>query len=309
MLHAFSFGDSPIVYSLALCERIMTSIHKAIFHLAIFTTLSSCSPAADKPLDKPVLDPVLLKTFVEELVEIKPGTDPYPTTFQMGSPTGPQSELPVHVVTMSGPFSIAKFEVPQNLYQAVMGHNPSRWQGPRNSAESMTSVEAREFCSRLTQALQDAKLIGADEVIRLPTEAEWEYCCRAGTTTAYSFGDAAQGTADVAPQASLLDKYAWHTGNAAGNDPAVGALAPNPWGLYDMHGYLWEYCEDKWHETYTDAPAASFPAWEGEGRLGVLRGGSWKDSYDHLRSSSRSKVAQIFRDDAVGFRCVKARTD
>ena len=174
----------------------------------------------------------LLKTFVEELVLITPGEGKFPASFQMGAKEGGDaSEQPQHEVAFKYKFAIAKYEMPQNLYEAVMGTNPSRWKGPRNSVEMMSWKEANDFCQKITQQLRDRKLIGADEVIRLPTEAEWEYCCRAGTTTKYSFGDEAQQPGDVAPKATRLGEYGWHTGNAAGNDPPVGALKPNPWGL------------------------------------------------------------------------------
>src|SRR5690606_26052424 len=201
-------------------------------------------------------------------------------------------------------------EVPQNLYEAVMGDNPSRWKGPRNSAEMMTWQQANSFCETITQRLQKATLIGADEVIRLPSEAEWEYCCRAGTTTAYSFGDKATAAGDTGNQASLLDPYAWHTGNAAGNDPAVGALKPNAWGLYDMHGYLREFTADVWHADYTGAPTdgGARPSAVGKSlRQIVVRGGSWKDPWPDLRSASRRPFEVSGRDDAVGFRCVRVR--
>jgi formylglycine-generating enzyme required for sulfatase activity len=249
----------------------------------------------------------LLETFVAEFVTITPGTPSFPQTFVMGSPARPE-EQPVHEVTLAGPFAIARYEVPQNVYEAVMGQNPSRWVGPRNSVEMITWKEADEFCRRMTALLQERQLIAADEVVRLPTEAEWEYCCRAGTTTAYSFGDAAQGPDDTDPIATRLDQYGWHTGNAAGNDPPVGALAPNPWGLFDIHGYLWEFCLDDWHETFLGAPA------DGTARAAstpqpakVIRGGSWKDTHVDLRSSSRRRHETQARDDAVGFRCVRSR--
>lgn len=116
----------------------------------------------------------LLKTFVSELVEITPGTGKFPKSFKMGSDAGPKSEQPAHHVTLQHKFSIAKYEVPQNLYEAVMGENPSRWKGKRNSVEMMTFMEATEFCTRLTNLLREQKLISDDEVIRLPTEVEWE---------------------------------------------------------------------------------------------------------------------------------------
>jgi formylglycine-generating enzyme required for sulfatase activity len=235
----------------------------------------------------------LLETFRSEFVLITPGEGKFPKSYRRGSEAVP-NERPVKEVTIPKPFMMAKYEVPQNLFELVMGHNPSRWKGPRNSAEMMTFAEAEDFCRRITSDLQKAKLIGATQVIRLPTEAEWEYCCRAGTDTAYSFGDEARGPGDEGTKATLLDPYAWHTGNAAGNDPAVGALKPNPWGLYDMHGYLWEYCIDPWKADYSAAPVDDR----------TIRGGSWKDRFSDLRSASRKRIAADQRDDAVGFRCV-----
>jgi formylglycine-generating enzyme required for sulfatase activity len=266
---------------------------------------AATAPAADPPKSKD-----LLKTFVEELVEIRPdGAEGFPKTYRRGSSASP-TEQPVVEVTLTRPFWIAKYEVPQNLYEQVMGTNPSRWKGPRNSVEMMTWQEAQEFCVRLTARLKELKLIAEDEVIRLPTEAEWEYCCRAGTDTAYSFGDEARNKGDAGNAATILNAYAWHTGNAAGNDPAVGALKPNPWGLYDMHGYLWEFCADDWAPDYKQAPVDG-SAYHGQATDDktphVIRSGSWKDPWSDLRSSSRRQIGPGDRDDAVGFRCVKSK--
>lgn len=256
---------------------------------------------------------VLLETFIQELVEITPGEGKFPKSFRMGSSEGPTSERPVHEVTFTRPFAIAKYEVPQNLYAAVMGNNPSKWKGVRNSAEMMTSTDALTFCDKLTQELRTRKLIPKDELIRLPSEAEWEYCCRAGTDTAYSFGEMAQAAGDDVKQnqASILDRYGWHTGNAAGNDPPVGALKPNAWGLYDMHGYLWEFTLDAWQTNYEQSQADGSPQRtktenDSSGEV-TIRGGSWKDRFPELRSASRKKFPRDHADDAVGFRCVKAR--
>ncbi len=258
---------------------------------------------AQEPADKTV---ELLKTFVDEFVAITPGEGKFPATFQMGSKGEPNGQ-PVHEVALKSKFAIARYEVPQNLYQAVMGKNPSRWKGPRNSVELMSWEEANQFCRKITEALRQNKLIAQDEVIRLPTEAEWEYCCRAGTTTRYSFGDEARAEGDQDKKASILNKYGWHTGNAAGNDPPVGALKPNPWGLYDMHGYLWEFTADGWSDDYSKAPAdgTAVPA---DSKTIVLRSGSWKDPYDKLTSSTRRKYKIDDGDDAVGFRCVKSKS-
>lgn len=250
----------------------------------------------------------LIETFVEEFVPITPGHDKFPGEFRMGETTGDSNGPSGRVITMKRPFGMARYEVPQNLYEAVMGSNPSRWKGPRNSVEMMTWDDANTFCQKVTRMAHEQKLIDETELIRLPTEAEWEYCCRAGTTTRYSFGDAAQGQEDKSPKATILSEYGWHTGNAAGNDPPVGALKPNPWGLYDMHGYLWELTADAWSpnqkETKTDDP--SEPVNE-DTKAVVIRGGSWKDNYEKLTSASRLGLKRTGMDDAVGFRCVKAK--
>ncbi len=244
-------------------------------------------------------EPDPLAVFAKEFVAITPGEGKFPAVYEMGAKDKAVSQ-PVHEVRLKEAFHLAKYEVPQNLYQQVMGTNPSRWKGPRNSVEMLTPADARTFCEKATQLLRDRKLIGDNEEIRLPTEAEWEYCCRAGTTTRYSFGDQAQSPGGVGKQAKLLDKYAWHTSNAAGNDPPVGALAPNPWGLYDMHGYLSEICSDSWRVDYAETTKPT------EDGAVVIRGGSWADDYTQLTSAARSSFASDGRDEAVGFRCVKA---
>jgi formylglycine-generating enzyme required for sulfatase activity len=254
----------------------------------------------------------LLKLFMDELVDVTPGEGKFPKSFRMGSESGGPTEQPVHEVTFTYSFAIARYEVPQNLYEAVMGINPSKWKGQRNAAEMMTFADAVQFCGKLTDLLQQHQLIGKDDVIRLPTEAEWEYCCRAGTKTAYSFGDEARKLEDTDKNAaSLLNAYGWHTGNAAGNDPPVGALKPNPWGLYDMHGYLWEFTLDDWSPNYEEAPtdgsARRVERDDAQPAHVVLRGGSWKNRYPELRSSARISFPRDRGDDAVGIRCVKSR--
>lgn len=216
----------------------------------------------------------LLKTFREEFIAVTPGEGKFPKTFQMGEGTK------TFEVTLKSSFSIAKYEVPQNLWEAVMGSNPSKWKGKRNSVEMLSLAEAQDFCRKATEQMRATKLIEAGQEIRLPTEEEWEYTARAGTKTKYSFGDDAKD----------INDFAWHHGNAAGNDPPVGAKKPNAWGLYDVHGYLWEW-------TIADKAA--------EG-TGILRGGSWKDDADKLTSSFRRVEKASLQDDAVGLRCVLA---
>jgi formylglycine-generating enzyme required for sulfatase activity len=239
----------------------------------------------------------LLKTFRGEFIAVAPGEGKFPAEFTMGDDSAGQSERPAHRVKLARKFQIARYEVPQNLWQAVMGDNPSRWKGPRNSVEMLSFADAQEFCRKATELMRAAKLIAADENIRLPSEAEWEYAARAGTKTRYSFGD----------DAAELNDYGWHHGNAAGNDPPVGAKKPNAWKLYDVHGYLWEWCADSWHDDYEGAPADG-SAWMAGGadKQAVLRGGSWKDDADKLTSSFRRAADKQLKDDAVGLRCVLA---
>ncbi len=248
----------------------------------------------------------LLNRFVGEFVRITPGQDTFPAKFVRGDQTGPEEERPAQEITLSKPFSIAKYEMPQNLYEAVMGTNPSRWKGPRNSVEMMSWHDANACCQKLTKLLQERKLIAVDEEIRLPTETEWEYACRAGTKTRYGFGDDIRRTDDPPQKNSILDEYGWYTGNAAGNDPPVGALKPNAWGLYDMHGYLSEFTSDSWTKDYQGINASARPPQDKKEPI-VLRSGSWKDKAERLTSAGRRAFDQDQRDDAVGFRCVLAK--
>ncbi len=257
--------------------------------MALFTVMATMAadPAADQS--------ELLKTFREEFVLISPGNGPFPASFSMGSQQGGGNDSPAHRVTFKGPFYIARYEATQNLYEAVMGVNPSKWKGERNSVEMLSFDDAVEFCKRATGRMRKAGLITANQAVRLPSEAEWEYAARAGTDTAYSFGDAAKD----------IDAFGWHRGNAKDNDPPVGAKKPNAWKLYDVHGYLWEWCSDAWHDDYQKAPAdGSVWAKGGDAKRRVLRGGSWKDNPEKLTSRFRRAVDGTTKDDAVGFRCV-----
>lgn len=261
----------------------------------MYALVAVCLLAA-APEAKPLDTAALLKTFREEFVAITPGTGKFPAQVEVVD--GKRTR------TLKAPaaYQIAKYEVPQNLWEAVMGANPSRWKGPRNSVEMLSFDEAQAFCRRATQLMRAAKLIEPSQEVRLPTEVEWEYAARAGASTRYSFGD------DVKD----LDAYAWHTGNAAGNDPPVGAKAPNPWGLYDMHGYLWEWCADDWQADVAQLPPDGRPyrsaAGDKTAKDGVLRSGSWKDKADQLGSASRRRADATLRDDAVGLRCVLSKT-
>lgn len=265
---------------------------KLLFIAAILATaFGACNCKAAEPTAEQL---ELLKTFRDEFVPITPGKEGFPAEFTMGS-EGEKNEQPAHAVKMTRPFSIARYEVPQNLWQALMGDNPSKWKGKRNSVEMLSYDDAVKFCATATELMRTAGLIKGTESIRLPSEAEWEYATRAGTKTRYSFGDDPRD----------LNDYGWHTGNAAGNDPPVGAKRANAWKLHDTHGYLWEWCADPWHANYEGAPADG-SVWmkDGDAKQRVLRSGSWKDKADRLTSTARRAGAVDLKDDAVGLRCV-----
>ncbi len=212
-------------------------------------------------------------------------------TFLMGTESTAHTTLersrPVHTVTIGRDFYIGRYEVTQAQWQAVMGDNPSGFSGDDLPVESVSWFEAVEFCETLSAAT------GYD--IRLPTEAQWEYACRAGTTTAYSFGDDAAGLPD----------YAWYTDTGEFMTHEVGAKLPNFWNLFDMHGNALEWCEDVWHADYTDAPSDE-AAWstDGDPASRVLRGGGWYSPEHNLRSDYRFKYRADGRYHGIGFRVV-----
>ncbi|MEP7338530.1 MAG: formylglycine-generating enzyme family protein, partial [Acidobacteriota bacterium] len=212
--------------------------------------------------------------------------------FLMGSEVD-SSEQPIHRVIIS-PFFIGKFQITQSQWQAVMGKNPSRLKGDKLPVESVSWNDAVEFCQRLSSAKK------TDRAYRLPTEAEWEYACRSGSTDKYCFGN----------DEDLLEQYAWYDKNSGSTTHQVGEKKANDFGLYDMHGNVWEWCEDVWHTDYTDSPTDG-SAWLSGGDSGfrVLRGGSWVNYGYFCRSSLRNSLRPGDRDFYMGFRVVvSART-
>lgn len=204
--------------------------------------------------------------------------------FQMGSTTGGADEGPVHRVRISKPFYLSKYEVTQAQWEAVMGTQPSKFRGDANRPVANVSwEEAQEFLRKLNAQEGGRKY-------RLPTEAEWEYAARAGSTTAYSFGD----------DARQLGEYAWYDQNAGGTTHPVGQKRPNAWGLYDMHGNVWEWVQD-WKGAYT-AGAAEDPTGPSTGALRVIRGGSWYFPAQFVRAAYRLWYVPGYRVGDLGFR-------
>ncbi len=213
-----------------------------------------------------------------------------PGEFAMGSPAsepGRDDNETQHRVKITNLFYLSAHEVTQAQYERVMGNNPSpsRRKGATKPVETVNWREAVAFCGKLSER----EGVG----YRLPTEAEWEYACRAGATTAYSFGD------DV----SQLGKYAWHSGNST---HPVGGLRPNAWGLFDMHGNVWEWCHDR-YAPYERLQVVSDPIGPAEGsRVNrVLRGGALSHRPRFVRAANRSDGPPDNRDPNVGFRLAR----
>ena len=283
-----------------------------ILFLMLLSTLSAvmfCGTQLSADEKEPVIADrlQLLKTFRSEFISITPGTKKFPQEFDFGPSS--KTQITAGRTTLTENFEIAKFETYQGLYESVTGENPSRWKGARNSVDRATIEGATEFCQKATLLMREAGLIDSDQVVRLPTEVEWEYCCKAGTSTLYSFGENAQKDSDTGFKASVLAEFAWHFENSPGNDPEVGVLKPNPWGLYDMHGYVWELCSDNWTESLTEVAMTPHQPHRNadDTTTFAMRGGSWKDKFVVHRSSSRRQHLTLATDDTIGFRCVLAK--
>jgi len=226
--------------------------------------------------------------------------------FTMGDKDEP--DAPLHEVSLS-PFYMDKYLVTQEQYERVMGDNPSRWKQPKNPVESVRWSDAVKFCnarSRL-EGLEPCYSLETWECnfdangYRLPTEAEWERACRAGAKTAYFFGDSAAQLAD----------YAWFDKNSGGHPQPVGQKKPNAWGLYDICGNLWQWCNDFYGVDYYGQSPQQDPRGPKEGDTRVVRGGAWKFSGDNCRCGYRYNenpgyVDVCFGYDIYGFRCVRS---
>jgi len=215
-------------------------------------------------------------------------------SFQMGSPSSESGhsddEGPVHSVELDG-FWMGKYEVTQEQYEAVMEKNPSNFKGAKNPVEMVSWNDATDFCRKLTDKVGRAS--SPAKSFRLPTEAEWEYACRAGSTTRFCFGDSD----------SNLGDYAWYTANSGSKTHPVGEKKANEWGLYDMHGNVWEWCGD-WYADKYGAGSAKNPQGASSGECRVLRGGSWNGDPHRCRSADRGRSDPTGTNNGSGFRVV-----
>ncbi|MES1980846.1 MAG: formylglycine-generating enzyme family protein [Pseudomonadota bacterium] len=213
-----------------------------------------------------------------EMVVVPPGS------FEMGSNKG-ADESPVHRVTIDRAFALGKIKVTQGQWKEIMGNNPSDNQscGDHCPVDNVSWSDAQEFIRKLNAR--------TGKQYRLPSEAEWEYACRAGHHQEYCGGD-------------NVDSVAWYAGNSGNAIHASAAKRANAWGLYDMSGNIWEWVEDSWHDSYHGAPADG-SAWQGDGVRRVLRSGAWYLMPHYVRAASRSRVEPVSREYGLGFRVAR----
>ena len=219
-------------------------------------------------------------------------------SFLMGSPdteTGRRdSEGPQHKVTLK-PFYMSKYPITQEQYQVIMGDNPSHFKGKNRPVERVSWYDATNFCQKLS------KKIGGK--YSLPSESQWEYACRAGTTTPFYFGET------ITPELVNYDgNYTYGDepkGEYRKKTTSVGEFPPNAFGLYDMHGNVWEWCADDFHENYNGAPTDGSVWLNGDKDKSCLRGGSWNGNPSNCRSAYRLDYdRRDGHDDIIGFRLV-----
>ena len=284
---------TPPVSKLFLSYRRDDGAHAAVQRTVQLWQRTRWAVGALVPAALILVIPAFLPSPIPDIafVEIPAGT------FEMGSEYGDSDEIPVHTVTISKPFSMSKYEITQGQWKEVMGTEPWRGEqfvqeGEDYPATDVSWYDADAFARRLDS-------LSGTHHYRLPTEAEWEYAARAGSSTEYSFGD----------EADSLGAYAWYEANASavGEEYAhrVGQKRPNAWGLYDVHGNVWEWVSD-WYASYESSPRTD-PEGPATGSFRVFRGGNFFLAARNARSAYRLRDAPDYHDFILGFRLV--RTD
>ncbi|MEG4146049.1 bifunctional serine/threonine-protein kinase/formylglycine-generating enzyme family protein [Microcoleus sp. Pol12B5] len=220
-------------------------------------------------------------------------------SFVMGSPNTEagrsNNEGPQRTVNIS-PFFMGKYPITQEQWEVVMGNNPSDIKGLKRPVEQVSWNNALEFCQKISQK--------TGKIYRLPSEAEWEYACRAGTTTPFYFGETI--TPNLVNYDGNYPYGAAPKGRYRKQTTDVGSFPPNPFGLYDMHGNVWEWCSDKWHDNYSGAPTDG-SSWEtATDNKRVLRGGSWNNHALYSRSADRDRNSAGYKLRNWGFRVAVA---
>jgi len=244
------------------------------------------NPPADPPpraVDARAIlaEPPLENSIGIELKRLPPGS------FLRGSNNGDPDEMPVHEVRITKPFHLGVHEVTNAQWQKIMGRVPSAWRGNEHPVEQVSWDDAVEFC-RVLSAVPAERAAG--RIYRLPTEAEWEYACRAGTGSDFAFGD----------DRSLLADHGWFSGNSGARTQPVGRKKPNAWGLHDMHGNVWEWCADG-YGPYSSGVVTDPTGWA-TAPVKVVRGGNWGYMFRECRSAKRRSIDPGHRDHYHGFR-------
>lgn len=216
-----------------------------------------------------------------ELVLIPAGS------FVMGSPPelGDGDEGPQHNVTLTRSFYLGKHEVTQAQWQQLMDSNPSHFKGAQRPVDTVSWDDCQRFLGKAAEK--------SGRKFSLPTEAQWEYACRAGTTTHWSFGSKAEAGRE----------FAWMAPNSGGVTHPVGEKKPNAWGVHDLHGNIAEWCADRYANPYPKGDATD-PIGSATGEARVVRGGAWGDHAENIRSAYRSCNGADGAHDGIGFRCV-----
>ncbi|MFA7003964.1 MAG: formylglycine-generating enzyme family protein [Verrucomicrobiia bacterium] len=253
--------------------------------LVSFTTATFAEPAAGQPL---AVD--LGKGVKLEMVWVAPGE------FDMGATNDGDDAKPVHHVKLTKGFWMGKYEVTQEQYEAVTGRNPSGYKGARNPVENVNWSDAVAFATKLN----GMGILPAGAACRLPTEAEWEYACRAGSTTRFYNGNGEVELARIAWYGA--SRVLLYGGNAGKNPHTVGEKEPNKFGIYDMIGNVWEWCSD-WYGPYHGGGAVD-PTGPATGSKRVRRGGAFPNAQGFLGSAPRGASAPLDKVSAFGFRVV-----
>jgi formylglycine-generating enzyme required for sulfatase activity len=269
--------------------------------------MAGCTNNAEKPAVQVEAPKTIATKSGMDMVVIPAGS------FEMGSKRGQADEKPAHTVHIDA-FLMDKTEMTQAVWEKVRGDaplpNPSPTKGPDLPVNNVTWIDAVKLCNARS-LYEGFKPCYDDEArcdfdadgYRLPTEAEWEYACRAGTNTDYSFGN----------DAKKLGDFGWFGDNSGKKTHPVGQKQPNPWGLFDMHGNVAEWCNDVFGKDYYKASPDKNPRGPTDGKQVVVRGGSWKSTSDAARSGYRLGENSGAGDaclapDTLGFRCVRRKS-
>jgi acetoin utilization deacetylase AcuC-like enzyme/formylglycine-generating enzyme required for sulfatase activity len=270
-----------------------------LFVIAVIVSGLSCRKNGDRRDDN--AEPRIIKTKTGiEMVVIPAGW------FEMGGEDGSPDERPVHRVWV-GPFWMDRYEVTQPEFRKYQLPDPSHFKNPKHPLDQINWTDAALYCNERSRAEGLEPAYDEDtwrcnfnaNGYRLPTEAEWEYACRAGTDTKYNFGN----------DSKKLRSYAWFAENSAGKTHPVGQKRPNLWGLYDMHGNVAEWCNEFYADDYSQRTLATDPKGPAAGKERVLRGGAWNSTAEACRSTCRASDPSIndtcLASDAIGFRCAR----